>query len=99
MAAIACRDGVATRVVAMHDKGILRAILLGWRHAVALDRAAAATAAAAKARPPQATAQALPQIRPRKELYRMSYEALIDSVLEWQAVASRLECVEDASGA
>lgn len=101
MAAIACRDGVATRVVAMHDKGILRATLLGWRHAVALDRAAAAaaTAAAAKARPPPATAQALPQIRSRKELYRMSYEALIDSVLEWQAVASRLGGVEDASGA
>jgi hypothetical protein len=102
-AAVASRDGVASRVVAMNEKGILRATLHGWRHVVILNRAEAAAAAAvvaaakAPATPAGLGVGALPPLRARKELYRMSYEALIDCVLEWQGVASRLAGVKEGS--
>ena len=51
--------------------------------AAAAATATAAAAAAAAAAPPPAAG--LPARRTRPELYRLSYEALIDTVLEWQS--------------
>jgi len=45
-------------------------------------------------RPPAAVV-ALPARKERRELYQMSYEALIDSVLEWQVAAARLAAVAE----
>ena len=47
-----------------------------------LHRPTCGGAAAAAAPPPAA---GLPARRTRPELYRLSYEALIDTVLEWQS--------------
>ncbi|EOD16824.1 hypothetical protein EMIHUDRAFT_210405 [Emiliania huxleyi CCMP1516] len=69
--ALAGRDAMAARVVSSCDRGLLRLVMRGWRQALSLQRAEAAAQ--------DATAAAEP------ELYRLSYEALIDTVLEWQS--------------
>jgi len=98
-AVIASRDAIAARVVNVRDKEVLRLMVRAWRNLVAASQvqatAKASTPTLAMEAPPRPPL-ALPQRNSRRDLYRMSYEALIDSVLEWQEVAGRLAAVHEA---
>ena len=93
------RDTLAKRVASQAERHLLRLCLLSWRvygGKAARERRADTgsyvanvtnkmrkEAAPARARVAPAPVS-LPQVRERSELYHMSYEALVDTVMEWQ---------------
>uniref|UniRef100_A0A7S0LNK8 Uncharacterized protein n=1 Tax=Coccolithus braarudii TaxID=221442 RepID=A0A7S0LNK8_9EUKA len=86
--AVSVREGLVGLLCRAHASDLLRLCLHNLRMHALLGRELAKQA---KATPPPAPAVLGSQSRPilpkaveRRDLYRMSYEALIDTVLEWQ---------------
>ncbi len=79
---VATRDALAGRVSFACSRGALHLTFAGWRALTPSRRAAAAAALT-----PADTK--VPPVRERADLYRMSYEALIDTVMEWQGVLAK----------